>query len=65
MEQAVQKHVAAPVTEIEEIFTQEEVLPLEDNRRSTGFNVNKLQAVLCILASSLISIGVIAWLIAG
>lgn len=64
MEQAVQKDTAAPVTPIEEIFTQENILPLQE-RRSPRFNVNKLQAALCILASSLISIGVIAWLIAG
>jgi hypothetical protein len=64
MEEVITRRTAAPVTAIEEIFSNEEIVPLEE-KVPAGFNFSKLQAALCILASALVSIAVIAWLIAG
>lgn len=40
-----------------------EAVEFRSEQESPSFNFNKLQAVICIAASALVSIGVIVWLV--
>lgn len=41
----------------------QQIADAQTEKKSKGFNFNKLQAVLCIVASSVVSVSLITWLV--
>lgn len=62
MEQDVEEKIIVSADEIDNLCAEDRTL-IDRRRGRAGFNYNKLYAVLCMLASALLSVSFIAWLI--
>jgi hypothetical protein len=60
MEEEIRERIILPAGEIEQLFSNEDIVVIEEMPR-VGFNFNKLLAVACMLSSALVSVAVMAW----
>lgn len=62
MEEVTEDKIKLSVNEVDEILSNK-IAQLKEGKPSAQFNYNKLQAVVCILASAIVSITFLAWIL--